>query len=37
MGKLEKPLPKPACGRAEVDGDEGDEDEEQRPSIITLR
>ena len=28
MGKLEKPLPKPACGRAEVDGDEGDEDEE---------
>ena len=28
MGKLEKPLPKPAYGRAEVDGDEGDEDKE---------
>ena len=28
MGKLEKPLLKPACRRAEVDGDEGDEDEE---------
>lgn len=24
MGKLERPLSKPACGRAEIEGDEGD-------------